>query len=128
MQYQNRLIPGKLFVPLLSELIPRGDGTFILRPRLFDADLDTWITINEAAKIGTMKPRALYKYLGLFLVYRRPLPRKFLVSLKSAMAFKQATQDAEFWDNPALQQRCSDQVKKAMAALTEEADGAEHQR
>jgi hypothetical protein len=127
MQYQNQLIPGKLFVPLLGQLIPRGDGTFIVRPRVFDSDLDTWITINEAARIGTVKPRALYKYLGLFLVYRRPLPRKFLVSLRSFMAFKQATQDADFWDNPALQQRCSDQVKKTMAALAEEANGAEHQ-
>ena len=125
MQRPNRLTPGKLLVPLLAELIPRGDGTFILRPRLFDADLDTWITVNEAAKvIGTMKTRALYKYLGEFLVYRRPLPRKFLVSLKSALAFKQATQDAEFWDSPALQQRCSDLVKKAMADLCQNSDGA----
>ena len=118
MQGSDLLIPGKRLVPLLGELIPRGDGTFIWRPRWFDSDLDTWITVGEAAKIvGPVKPRVVYKFLWEFLVYRRPLPRKVVVSLKSALAFKQATQDADFWEDPALQQKCRDQVKRAMAEL-----------
>jgi hypothetical protein len=66
----------------------------------------------------------LYEYLGEFLVYRRPLPRKVLVSLKSVQAFKAATQDVDFWENPVLQQRCRDQVKKKMAAMREAAAAA----
>ena len=122
MQGSNPLVPGKSLVPVLGEFIPRGDGSFIWRPRYWDSDLDTWITVSEAARIvGPINARVLYEYLGEFLVYRRPLPRKVLVSLKSALAFKTATQDVEFWDNPVLQQRCRDQVQKKMTAMREAA-------
>jgi len=105
-------------LPVLAELIGRGDGTFILRPKVPDQDLDTWVTLSQAARIiGNVGPRNLYPFLGQYLVYRRPLPRRVVVSLRSAMALKQATQDPEFWENPTLQQRVRDSVKATMDKL-----------
>jgi hypothetical protein len=107
---------------VLAELISRGDGTFVLRPRVPAQDLDTWVTIQEAGLvIGSIHPKSVYSLLGEYLVYRKPLRRKILVSLKSALALKQATQDTEFWYNQALQQRLKDQVRKTMAELTDRA-------
>ncbi len=109
-------------IPLLADLIGRGDGTFILKPRLPDEDLDTWITVGEAAKIlGNLDRRTIHYWLGEYLVYYRPMPRKFKVSLKSVRALKQATQDTEFWDNRQLQGSLKEQVKLAMTKLMEAA-------
>ena len=106
-------------LPLLADLIGRGDGTFILKPRLPEGDFDTWITVGEAAKIlGGLDRRTIHYWLGEYLVYCRPMPRKFKVSLKSVLALKQATQDAEFWDNRELQMRVKEQVELAMTKLT----------
>ena len=111
-------------VPVLAELIGRGDGTFILRPKLPERDLDTWITIRQAAELlGHVAMKSVYRLLGEYLVYRRPLPSRIVVSLKSVMALRQATQDVEFWHNPVLQKRVKDRVSGAMTALAEEAEG-----
>jgi hypothetical protein len=109
-------------IPLLAELISRGDGTFVLKPKVPAQDLDTWVTIPQAGEvIGCVNAKTVYGLLGEYLVYRKPLRRKILVSLKSAMALKQATQDAEFWDNPLLRQRFKDQVRRAMQQLADSA-------
>jgi hypothetical protein len=80
--------------------------------------LDTWITVREAAKIvGNVNPRRLYQFLGKYLVYRRPLPRRVVVSLKSVLAFRQATQDADFWENEELQERIIEDVQRQMEEL-----------
>ena len=112
-------------IPLLAELIGRGDGTFILRPRLPNQQLETWITVSEAAKIvGNVNPRRLYQFLGQYLVYRRPLPRRVVVSLKSVLAFRQATQDADFWENQELQERIIEDVQRQMEELARGSVGA----
>ena len=109
-------------IPLLADLIGRGDGTFILKPRLPDGDLDTWITVGDAAKIlGNLDRRTIHYWLGEYLVYYRPMPRKFKVSLKSVLALKKATQDTEFWDDRELQGSLKEQVKLAMTKLMEAA-------
>ena len=108
----------KLAIPLLAELVERGDGTFILKPRVADQELDSWITVSEAARIlGNVRPRNLYQFLGRYLVYRRPLPRRVVVSLKSALALRQATQDADFWENVELQKRVIERVEGEMERL-----------
>ena len=110
--------PAPRLLPLLGELIPRGDGTFILRPKVTEADLDTWLTIRQAGEIlGHIKTKTIYSLLGEYLVFRRPLRHKTLISLRSALALKQATQDAEFWENRELRQRIKDQVRAEMGKL-----------
>jgi hypothetical protein len=105
-------------LPLLAELVSRGDGTFLLKPKVPDQELDTWITIRQAAEfLDIHRHNNLYPFLGEYLVYRRPLPARIIVSLKSALAFKQATQDPDFWENPALKERLKENVKKTMATL-----------
>ena len=120
----SQYLPGRRPVqfPVLAELIGRGDGTFVLRPKVPDQDLDTWITVRQAAEIlGNLNPKTIYPLLGEYLVYRRPLPNRIVVSLKSVLALKQATQDADFWDNVELRCRLREQVKSAMNQLVERA-------
>ena len=113
----DRESPIKI-IPSLSELIARGDGTFIFRPRLWNSDLDTWITVREAAKVlPHIKPRKIYDLLGIYLVFYRPLPSRVAISLRSVLAFRTATLDPGFWENPILQERCKEQVRRAMADL-----------
>jgi len=45
------------------------------------------------------------------------LPARIIVSLKSALDFKQAAQDPDFWDNPTLKERLKANVKKTMETL-----------
>src|SRR5260370_29569108 len=105
-------------LPLLAEIVSRGDGTFLLKPKVPEQDLDTWISIREAAELlGIDKHKNLYPFLGEYLVYRRPLPARVIVSLKSALDFKQAAQDPDFWDNPVLKERLKVNMKKTMESL-----------
>jgi len=116
-------------LPLLADLIGRGDGTFILKPRLPDRDLDTWISVGEAAKVlGDIDRRTIHHWLGEYLVYCRPMPRKSKVSLKSVLALKKATLDADFWDNRELQIRVKERVDLAMKKLMESAMAADDDR
>ena len=109
-------------VPLLADLIGRGDGTFILKPRLLDQEMDTWISIGDAARIlGDLDRRTIHHWLGEYLVFCRPLPRKPKVSLKSALLLKQATLDADFWENAELQSRVKERVRATMQQLANNA-------
>src|SRR5260370_16822476 len=104
MPTQPTLKPPKreTVLPLLAELVSRGDGTFLLKPKVPDQELDTWITIRQAAEfLDIHRHNNLYPFLGEYLVYRRPLPARIIVSLKSALPFKQATQDPNLCENPA---------------------------
>jgi len=88
-------------LPLIADLQPRGDGTFILKPRVIElADEDTWISPKDAARILGLRPRAVYDLCTRdepFLVTRHPLARKIMVSLKSVLAFRRATVSETFW-------------------------------
>jgi hypothetical protein len=109
-------------MPVLAELISRGDGSFILRPKVPERDLDTWITIRQAAEvIGNLKARSLYPLLGEYLVFRRPLPTRIAVSLKSALALRRATCDPDFWENQEMKERLKGWVKERMKRFVEEA-------
>jgi hypothetical protein len=119
MQPNNSPSLQRIMLPILAELIARGDGTFVLKPRVPDSDLDTWISVKEAVRvIGSIERRTGYRLLDGYLVYRRVSKRKIVVSLRSAMAYKHATQDPEFWDDSGLQQQLKDRVKTAMMQLS----------
>ena len=111
-----------LVIPLLAELIPRGDGTFILKPRVPDGELDTWITVREAAQIlGNIDRRVIHHWLGDFLVYCRPMPRKPKISLKSALRMRTGILDPEFWRNADLQARVKQRVQETMNQFAQDA-------
>jgi hypothetical protein len=113
---------NNLNVPLLGELVPRGDGSFILKPTLPEKNLKNWITIRQASEIlRHIRPRTLYMLLGHYLVFRRPLPRKTVVSLDSVLALEQATQDAEFWNDPQRRGALRESVRREMKRLADEA-------
>jgi predicted DNA-binding transcriptional regulator AlpA len=69
--------------------------------------VDVWITVAQAAKILGVARSAIYRLAEAeksFLVVKRPLPRKILISLRSVTAFSEATRNVEFWSSPALQE------------------------
>jgi hypothetical protein len=95
-------IPPVLSLPIIADLAPRGDGTFILKPRVIElADEDTWISPKDAARVVGVSLTEVYGLLDAaepFLVSRRPARWKILVSLKSALAFRRATVKEDFWE------------------------------
>ena len=110
----------QLTFPILADLQPRGDGTYTLKPRVMDSDLDTWVSPKEAAKILGIKPRSIYYLLDEFepfLVSQRPLSRKIIVSIKSIQSYKRATADPAFWTTPALKTAYITAVRAQIATL-----------
>ncbi len=121
MPMQSESNASQRVLPVLAKLESRGDGTFILKPQVVESDTDTWLTPRQAAKVlGNLHTKSVYKLLGKYLVFRRPLPRKILVSLHSALLFKQATMNEDFWDDPYLRKQVIEQVQAEMQRQTEE--------
>jgi hypothetical protein len=121
---RSEIVPNSskppLVFPILAELMPRGDGTYILKPRAVPLGLDTWITPKRAAEIIGIEWRSVYRLLSPtrpMLVYKRPLKAKFLISLKSVMAFIEATNDPDFWEDNLQQEALLQSVLKATNAL-----------
>jgi len=69
--------------------------------------------LREACRILALARNTLTKYFGVYLVYCRPSPHKYLVTLSSVIAFRDATRDPEFWDCPRLQVRLQTAVRQA---------------
>jgi hypothetical protein len=93
-------IPPAIQLPILADLLARGDGTFILKPHLPASDLDTWIPVKAASKLIGVSVTEMYGLLDTsepYLVSRRPARWKILVSLKSVRAFTAATANPAFW-------------------------------
>jgi len=93
----------QITLPLLGDLIPRGDGSFLLRPRIPARNRETWITPRDAARLlGFGGPSSVYRLLGAGLLeQRRPSPRKILISLSSVLRHRSQTTDPEFWEEKA---------------------------
>ena len=109
---------GQIFLPLMAELLPLGDGTYRLKPVIPDSGMDTWITVAKAASIIGIGKTSAYELLDTgFLVHKRPLKWKILVSLQSVEAYKAAIADPEFWTNSKLQRELRRRVAEAMEAL-----------
>lgn len=92
--------PAAIQLPCLADLLPRGDGTFILRPRVADFDLDTWISPKDAARIIGVGRQGVYQLCteeAPYLVARHPALRKIQISLKSVQALRRATMSETFW-------------------------------
>lgn len=109
-----------LVLPILAELTARGDGTYVLKPQTVPSCIDTWISPKKAAKIIGIEGRSIYKLLdpsNPFLVCKRPLKAKCLVSLRSVLAFMKATSDPDFWNDSLQQKTLKQSVLKAMEVL-----------
>lgn len=84
----------------MADLLPRGDGTFILKPRVVESDLDTWLSPKDASKIIGTGRQGVYDLCASespYLVARHPAKRKLLISLKSCQALRRATVSEDFW-------------------------------
>lgn len=97
--------PGtnQLTLPLLADVTSRGDGTYLLKPRIVSGTVDQWITPKEAAVLlgfrGPEGRSSVYRLCERGMVQsRRPSPRKILISLESVQKHCKASADPEFWD------------------------------
>lgn len=103
-------------LPILADLIRHENGTYLLRPRVMDTDLDSWLTVKKAGQIIGIGSRSIYRLIDAenpFLVHKRPLKGFCLISLRSIQAYIKATNDPEFWENSAQQKKLSESVQKA---------------
>ncbi|MDB6059480.1 MAG: hypothetical protein JWO95_3324 [Verrucomicrobiales bacterium] len=76
--------------------------------------MDVWISAQQAGKILGIATSGIYRLIDPnrpFLVVKRPLPRKVLISLRSVTAFSEATKDAEFWESKVLQEQLSAKLR-----------------
>lgn len=77
--------------------------------------LDVWITPAQACKILGICDSAIYRLVDVdrpFLVVKRPLPRKILISLRSVRAFSEATKNPLFWQSKGLQEEFGAKLKE----------------
>ena len=113
--------PRQILLPVLADLMPRGDGSYILRPRLPGPEMDTWLTPKQVASHLGVSKRAVYDLLDEtepLLASRRPLPRKILVSLASVREFARLTADPAFWSDPKLRQGLVSASRQRIAELS----------
>ena len=93
-------------LPIMVELLPRGDGTYLLKPKPMEADMEAWVSARRASEIIGLKRRSVYRLLDParpLLVHKRPAKKRTLVSLRSIQAYLQATSDPDFWSDDAQQ-------------------------
>jgi hypothetical protein len=86
-----------------------------LPPLPADGGLDVWITARQACEILGVKRGGVYRLVDAtkpFLVSRRPLPKKILISLRSVQALNEATKDPQFWTSPELQSAHQEKLKE----------------
>jgi len=104
----------------LADLEHVGCGVFRLRPD-DGGDQGDWITVKDAGALlrGLCSHRTLYPLLGEFLVYRRPLPAKVVVSKRSVLALKAAMQSGDFGSNRDARAELRRAVEKEMARIIE---------
>jgi hypothetical protein len=96
--------------------IKQQPGGALHMPPLEACDgVDVWVTPSQARKILGIAASAIYRLVEPdrpFLVAKRPLPRKILISLRSVKAFSEATKNPEFWQSPPLQQQLGAKLKQ----------------
>ena len=106
-----------VLLPVLAELTPRGDGSFILKPKVPDDAGHSWLPVADSARFLEVRRSAIYPWLGQLLVYRRPLIAKYLIRLDSLQRLRNATLDPEFWSCAALQKPLRNWVSEQMHSL-----------
>jgi hypothetical protein len=116
---QRGLGVAPMILPILAQFTAQPDGTFHMKPQMPDGGMDVWITPAQACNILGIKGAAIYRLVDPakpFLVWKRPLPRKILISLRSVTALSEATKNAEFWESEALQEKLRAKLRQIAAS------------
>jgi len=87
----------QLTLPILADLMPRGDGSYVLRPRLPAAG-ETWLTTRQAAAILGVSIASIYRLADEGRIrHRRTRPGKREYDLGSVTQFAAQAEDPEYW-------------------------------
>lgn len=85
-------------LPIMASLVPKGDGSYTLRPRLPDTQGETWIRTKDAVRLSGQSDSTLYRWAEVGLItFRRPTPTKWEFELGSLQKLLQDIRDPEFW-------------------------------
>lgn len=82
----------KLSLPIMADLIPRGDGSYILRPRA-PAQLGQWIDPMSAAKILGVSRSSVYRLCYEGKLVSRHIRRRLQVRVDSLLAYAREAED-----------------------------------
>jgi hypothetical protein len=88
----------------IQRATPMAVPTLVAQP---DSGLDVWISARQARDILGVGAAAMYRLANPdrpFVLSRRPLPKKVLISLRSVTALADATKNPLFWYSPELQE------------------------
>ena len=95
--------PQPQSVVCLASVLPRGDGSFILRPDPTSLNPVTWIARKKARAILNMDSATFGRVLeacGDIIAHRRKSPKRIEVSLQGLNEFQRLiAEDPEFWDS-----------------------------
>lgn len=104
--YRTTALPAPKTISRSTLPPQKPQNTVKIGPLPPEPGLDVWITAKQACGILGIKGATIYRLMDAekpFLITRRPLPRKVLISLRSVEAFAEATKDPLFWESPDLQ-------------------------
>lgn len=95
----------QLELPILAQLMPRGDGSYILRPKLPDSSGETWMTARAAARILQVSPKTIYRLADAgHIRSRKPSPHLIQIELASLNDYKRRIEEPDFWAGKRLPQ------------------------
>lgn len=106
----------RVLLPILGEFRRLADGSYHVRPVMPEPDGDTWLTTRKAAELLGWARQSIHDYLGDLLVFRRPLRKKVVVSLRSVLKLRAALSEPDFWECQAKQGKVREWVCKEMEA------------
>jgi len=87
-----------IILPLIGDMLPRGDGTYVLRPRIPDQHGEVWVTIRDAARLMGVHVMTVYRLIDAgHLQVRRVSPHKTTISVRSLNEHIARGSDRENW-------------------------------
>ena len=87
-------------LPGMMDLLPRGDGSYVLKPRVDPLGAGAWVSVREAARIMGVHRQTVYRLLDAgALDARRVSAHTTKISVASLEAHVTRSGDRENWDN-----------------------------
>ena len=85
-------------LPGLMDLLPRGDGTYVLKPRVDPIGAGAWVSVREAARLIGVHRQTVYRLLDAGqLDARRVSAHTTKISLASIHEQIERKSDRENW-------------------------------
>jgi excisionase family DNA binding protein len=85
-------------LPGMMDLLPRGDGSYVLKPRVDPQGAGAWVSVREAARVMGVHRQTVYRLLDAGqLEARRISAHTTMISLASISKHIERQSDRENW-------------------------------